>query len=77
MQNDASKEGNDATPPSSVRPQRSRPSFGLVGQMDGGRNNACNEVRYVPNDALVVGPRKRTTLSQAYGTNFMQPTAKA
>jgi hypothetical protein len=26
--------------------------------MDGGRNNASNEVRYIPNNTTVVGPKK-------------------
>jgi hypothetical protein len=47
-----------STPPSSICPRRSRPSFHLARQMDGGRNNASNEVRYVPKDAPVVGPMR-------------------
>jgi hypothetical protein len=40
------------------------------------RTDASNEVRYVPNYTPAVGPTNRTTLSQAFRTNFTQPTAK-
>jgi hypothetical protein len=46
------------TPPSSIHPRRSGLSFRLARQMDGGRNNASNKVRYVPNNAPMVGPKK-------------------
>jgi hypothetical protein len=65
------------TPPSFVHPRRSGPSFHLARQMDVGRNNASNKVRYVPNNAPVVGPKNRTTLSQASIINFTPPTTKA
>jgi hypothetical protein len=59
------RNGTTSTPPSSVCPRRSRPSFHLARQMDGGRNNTSNKVRYIPKNVVVVGPRERTKLSQA------------
>jgi hypothetical protein len=50
--------GMTSTPPSSVYPHWSRPSFHLARQMDGGQNNASNEVRYVPKNAPIVGPTR-------------------
>jgi lipid-A-disaccharide synthase-like uncharacterized protein len=58
MQDDASKEGTTSTPPSSVCPRWSRPSFHLARQMDGWRNNASNKVRYVLKNAPVVSPKR-------------------
>jgi hypothetical protein len=58
MQDDTPKEGTMLTPQSSVCPRRSRPSFHLARQMDRGRNNASNEVRYVPKNAPVVGLKR-------------------
>jgi hypothetical protein len=52
-----------STPPSSVCPRRSKLSFHLARQLDRGRNNASNEVRYVPKNSPVVNP---TRLDQAF-----------
>jgi hypothetical protein len=43
------------TPPTSVYPRRSRPSFHLARQLDEGRNNTSNEVRFVSKNVPVVG----------------------
>jgi hypothetical protein len=58
------------TPPAFVCPRRSKSSFPLARQLDGGRNNTSNEVRYVLKNAPIVDPKNS---NQAFATNFIQP----